>query len=181
MGKKAEYTLTIIGRHTNDTLLGDGRPVVAWLTTRAGHQAATIEIDEYGQGVGRGRGRGPDVQIETVLAAAGTTEVHVTEDIGLHGVVTEGLGLAYALPWQDRLRSLPTEIAHRSLCEGNAEELLHAIFFKALKNAILGLYLKSHIFNFLLSAGTEDCKTGNGLHHNCSEISSHNHIGWFCE
>ena len=163
MGEEAENALTVVGRYANDAFLGDGRAVVTGLATRAGHQSATIKIDEYGQGIGCGLGGSPDIEVEAVLAAGRATERHVAEDIGLHGVVTKLLGLAYAFPGQGRSRRLPAEIAYRGLCEGNAQEFLYAILFKAFKDAILGFNLKGN-FLALLCASTQENETGKGQH-----------------
>ena len=98
MGEEAEYALAVVGRHADDAFFGNGGAVVAGLAARTSHQSAAVEIDQHGQGVGRSLCRRPDVQVETVLAAARASELHVAEDVGLHGFVAEHLGLTHALP-----------------------------------------------------------------------------------
>ena len=164
MCEETKHALTVVGRNTDDTFLGNGGAVVAGLTTRASHETATIEIDQYRQSIGCVSGCRPDIEIEAVLAATSATELHVAEDIELHGVVAKLFSLPDTLPSLEGLRGLPTEFAHRSLCKGNAQELLHAIFLEALENAILGFYLESDSLSFLLCASTKDCKTGDGKH-----------------
>ena len=164
MGEEAENALTVVGRYANDAFLGDGRAVVTGLASRAGHQSATIEIDEYRQGIGSGLGGSPDIEVEAILAAGRATEGHVAEDVGLHGIVAKLLGLAYAFPGQGRSRRLPAEIAYRGLCEGNAQEFLYAILFKAFKDAILGFNLKGNFLAILLRASTQEDETGKGQH-----------------
>ena len=165
MGKEAEHAFTVVGRHADHALLGDGASVVTGLAARTGHQSATIKIDQYRKGIRCGRCGRPDIQIETVLATLGTTERHIAEDIGLHRVVAKPQGLTNTFPSLQRLGGLPTQFANRSLCEGYAQELLHAILFETFEDAILGFHLKGDFRSLLLCASTEDHETCDDKHH----------------
>ena len=142
VGEEAEDTFAVVGGDADNAFLGDGGTVVAGLTAGAGHQAAAVEVDEHRQAVGCGFGRGPYIEVQAVFAAAGAAEVHVAEYIGLHGVVAELLGGAYACPFLNGLGSLPAEFSHGCLGEGNAQELLHAVFCETFHRTGLGFHLQ---------------------------------------
>ena len=170
MGEESEHALTIVGRHADDTFLRNRAAVVARFATRPRHQSAAVEIDEHRQAVARCLRCRPDVQVQTVLAAARAAEVHIAEDVGLHRVVAERLRLAHALPSLNGLWSLPPQLANGSLCERYAEEFLHAVFLDALHDAILRLHLERHLF---LCASTQHRDTCNSKHRHLSDSFSH--------
>ena len=107
MCEETKHTLTIVGRDGYDAMMSQRIACIAWLRTRATHQATTIEINEYWSLLCLYRS--PDIEVEAILALGLAEEVHIAKEIWLHRIVTELSALADAFPSHGWLRFLPTQ------------------------------------------------------------------------
>ena len=149
MSEEAKDTLTIIGCHANHTQLSYGCAIVARFTATTSHQATTIEIYQHRQTLVHIIGWSPNVQIQTIFTARGTSEAHVAKDVWLHWIVAKGFSLTHTLPCRNRLWSLPTQIAYRSGSELHTQEFLNAVFGNTFYHTGLRLHLQSHLCSLL--------------------------------
>jgi hypothetical protein len=121
MRQEAEHAQPMVGGDEDDVLLHEVVSVMPRLGCRTGLKPAAVNPDHHGPRRRGGGGRRPDVQVQTIFAGR-PVEDDVAEDRALHAVGTELGGLAHARPWDDRLRRLPPEVAHRRRRERNALE-----------------------------------------------------------
>ena len=145
MSQEAKHALTVVGSHADHAILGQCSAVISRLTATASHESTAIEIYQYRQTFLNILGWSPHVQVETVLTARRSAEIHVAKEIWLHRVIAKVLCLAHALPCLQWLRSLPAQLSYRRSSKRNAKELLHAVSIKAFDHTCLSLDLKGQL------------------------------------
>ncbi len=121
MGIEAKNSEPVIHADHHNTLARQLLTVLPRLRGSSCLKTAAVNPDHYRKLVVPGfRGR-PDIQIQAVLAHARVLEHHVPENIVLHAACAEMVRLLHAGPGRNRLRRLPTQIAHRRRGIGNAQ------------------------------------------------------------
>ena len=157
MREEAEDALAVVCRDGDDAFARHRPACVARFAAAAGHQTASVEINQDGELLGHGFGGRPDVQVEAIFAHFLRAEVHVAEHSLLHGIGTVFVRQPDAIPFLDRLRSLPPEVSDGRGGEGDAFKNLDAGTVETFEDAV-GRFHLGILGLEQAECNTEECK-----------------------